>query len=154
MMSNEQPLLSLDTTTAPVRGIDAVKDPCLCGCLGINIPWFKKVRATPEFKVRLDQDVKTQDHDPAMLENLHWVKEQGRQIGAALERGECEEFGLRMHEHWCRKKERSRGISNAHIDELYETGCANGAVGGKLCPEVTESSENGAMTPFTLSFAR
>jgi hypothetical protein len=59
MTSSEHPLISLDSTTPPVRGIDAVKDPCLCGCVGINISWFKKVRATPEFKARLDQDVKT-----------------------------------------------------------------------------------------------
>ena len=72
-MSSEQPLLSLDTTTAPVRGIDAVKDPCLCGCLGINIPWFKKVRATPEFKARLDQDVKT------MLVKANLIRTSGQQ---------------------------------------------------------------------------
>lgn len=59
MTSSERSLISRDATTAPVRGIEAVKDPCICGCVGINIPWFKKVRATPEFKRRLDQDVNT-----------------------------------------------------------------------------------------------
>ena len=59
MTSNELPLISRDAATAPVRGIEAVRDPCLCGCVGINIPWFKKVRATPDFKRQLDQDVKT-----------------------------------------------------------------------------------------------
>jgi len=37
-----------------------------------------------------------------------------------------------MHEHWEHKKRRSNGISNPRIDEWYELGKKNGAVGGKL----------------------
>jgi len=37
-----------------------------------------------------------------------------------------------MHEHWERKRRRSSGMSNPHIDEWYELGRRNGAIGGKL----------------------
>ena len=37
-----------------------------------------------------------------------------------------------MHEHWEHKKRRSGGMSNPQIDEWYELGRANGAIGGKL----------------------
>ena len=37
-----------------------------------------------------------------------------------------------MHEHWEHKKKRSKGMSNAHIDEWYELGLKHGALGGKL----------------------
>ena len=37
-----------------------------------------------------------------------------------------------MHEHWEHKKRRSGGMSNPKIDEWYELGMKNGAVGGKL----------------------
>jgi D-glycero-alpha-D-manno-heptose-7-phosphate kinase len=37
-----------------------------------------------------------------------------------------------MHEHWEHKKRRSKGMSNPKIDEWYELGRANGALGGKL----------------------
>ena len=37
-----------------------------------------------------------------------------------------------MHEHWEHKKRRSGGMSNPQIDEWYELGMKNGAVGGKL----------------------
>ena len=37
-----------------------------------------------------------------------------------------------MHEHWEHKKKRSGGMSNPKIDEWYELGMKNGAVGGKL----------------------
>ena len=37
-----------------------------------------------------------------------------------------------MHEHWEHKKRRSGGMSNPKIDEWYELGMKNGAIGGKL----------------------
>ena len=37
-----------------------------------------------------------------------------------------------MHEHWEHKKQRSGGMSNPQIDEWYELGRKNGAIGGKL----------------------
>jgi D-glycero-alpha-D-manno-heptose-7-phosphate kinase len=37
-----------------------------------------------------------------------------------------------MHEHWEHKKRRTQGMSNSQIDEYYELGQANGALGGKL----------------------
>ena len=37
-----------------------------------------------------------------------------------------------MHEQWEQKKRRSGGMSNPHIDEWYELGLKNGAIGGKL----------------------
>jgi D-glycero-alpha-D-manno-heptose-7-phosphate kinase len=37
-----------------------------------------------------------------------------------------------MHEQWQQKKRRSGGMSNPHIDEWYELGLTNGAIGGKL----------------------
>ena len=37
-----------------------------------------------------------------------------------------------MHEHWEHKKRRSGGMSNPQIDEWYDLGLENGALGGKL----------------------
>ena len=67
-----------------------------------------------------------------MLDNLHYVKELGERSRRALEEGDCRSFGALMHEHWEHKKKRSKGMSNAHIDEWYELGLRNGAIGGKL----------------------
>jgi D-glycero-alpha-D-manno-heptose-7-phosphate kinase len=49
-----------------------------------------------------------------------------------LEAGRPAEFGAILHEHWEHKKRRSGGMSNPQIDEWYELGRANGAIGGKL----------------------
>ena len=79
-----------------------------------------------------DQKVRTQKNDNEMLKNLHYVKELGLRSRDALEAGDCKKFGQIMHEHWEHKKKRSGGMSNPKIDEWYELGMKNGAVGGKL----------------------
>jgi len=79
-----------------------------------------------------DQQAKTQQHDEAMLANLHQVKELGYRSRRALLEGKPALFGELMHEHWQQKKRRTPGMSNARIDEWYELGRANGAIGGKV----------------------
>lgn len=79
-----------------------------------------------------DQDDKSRKADAEMLNNLHYVKELGLRSQKALEAGRAGEFGEIMHEHWEHKKRRSSGMSNPRVDEWYELGRANGAIGGKL----------------------
>ena len=79
-----------------------------------------------------DQKVRTEHADAEMLRNLHYVKELGLRSRDALEAGQTALFGELMHEHWEHKKRRSGGMSNPHIDEWYELGRNNGAIGGKL----------------------
>jgi D-glycero-alpha-D-manno-heptose-7-phosphate kinase len=79
-----------------------------------------------------DQKSRTQKYDPEMVQNLHYVKELGRRSMRALEANRPAEFGEIMHEHWEHKKKRSRGMSNPQIDDWYEMGRKNGAIGGKL----------------------
>lgn len=79
-----------------------------------------------------DQKTKSQQNDAEMLKNLHYVKDLGYRSRDALEAGNSELFGTLMHEHWEHKKRRSGGMSNAKIDEWYELGMKNGAIGGKL----------------------
>lgn len=79
-----------------------------------------------------DQKVKSQQNDADMLNNLHYVKDLGYRSRDALVNGKTELFGELMHEHWEHKKRRSGGMSNPKIDEWYELGMKNGAVGGKL----------------------
>ncbi len=79
-----------------------------------------------------DQDKRTRGSDDGMLANLHFVKEIGRLSKDALEAGNTARFGELMHRHWEHKKRRSDGMSNPVIDEWYEIGMKNGALGGKL----------------------
>ena len=79
-----------------------------------------------------EQQDRSKQHDEDMLKNLHYVKELGYRSKEALEAGQTSLFGELMHEHWEHKKRRSGGMSNPQIDEWYELGMKNGAVGGKL----------------------
>jgi D-glycero-alpha-D-manno-heptose-7-phosphate kinase len=79
-----------------------------------------------------DQDQKTRSADDQMIANLHYVKELGIRSKQALEEGKPSVVGELMHEHWLNKKKRSEGMSNPQIDEWYDLGRKNGALGGKL----------------------
>ncbi|MBM3180626.1 MAG: galactokinase [Chloroflexi bacterium] len=79
-----------------------------------------------------DQDKRSKEMDEDMLNNLHYVKDLGMHSKHALVDGKTSEFGALMHEHWEHKRKRSKGMSNPQIDEWYELGMKNGALGGKL----------------------
>lgn len=79
-----------------------------------------------------DQDIRSKEKDEEMLNNLHYVKDLGLQSKEALVNGNTSEFGALLNDHWAHKRKRSKGMSNPQIDEWYELGKKNGALGGKL----------------------
>ena len=112
---------------APLRlGMDSLFD------LEENLLLFFTGFSRSAGSILKDQDSKSQVGDGDMIANLHYVKELAFRSQQCLEAGKLAEFGGLMHEHWEHKKRRSGGMSNPHIDEWYELGRKNGAVGGKL----------------------
>lgn len=83
-------------------------------------------------KILKDQDQKSQDKDSDMIANLHLIKELGFQSQKALEQGDLNTFAELMNVHWEYKKKRSNQMSNTKINEWYELGLQNGALGGKM----------------------
>jgi len=79
-----------------------------------------------------EQNDKTKQDDGEMLRNLHFVKELGQRSLDVLQKGDLDEFGKLMDEHWQHKKRRSGAMSNPEIDEWYAMAMKNGATGGKL----------------------
>jgi D-glycero-alpha-D-manno-heptose-7-phosphate kinase len=79
-----------------------------------------------------EQDQKTRGGDTGMIDHLHQIKQFGYESKAALETGDLRRFAAIMHEHWERKKYRSKSMSNSQIDEYYQLARDNGALGGKL----------------------
>jgi D-glycero-alpha-D-manno-heptose-7-phosphate kinase len=79
-----------------------------------------------------EQNDKSKENNREMMENLHFVKELGRQSQVALESGDLRAFGEIMNVHWQHKKQRSGSMSNGKINEWYDIALQNGAVGGKL----------------------
>ncbi len=79
-----------------------------------------------------EQDDKSKKSDKEMIANLHFVKDLGKESRTALESGDLHHFADLMHVHWEYKKNRSKNMSNGPINDWYEAGRANGALGGKL----------------------
>jgi D-glycero-alpha-D-manno-heptose-7-phosphate kinase len=79
-----------------------------------------------------EQDDKSKENNGNMTNNLHLIKELGKQSLEALEKGNLLKFGEIMNVHWENKKKRADSMTNEKIDELYELAMKNGAVGGKL----------------------
>ncbi|MFH1423782.1 MAG: galactokinase [Candidatus Nealsonbacteria bacterium] len=65
------------------------------------------------------------------VENLHRVKEIGREIKEALISGKLSQFGALLDLHWQEKIKRT-GTSDPQINRWYEIAKENGALGGKL----------------------
>jgi D-glycero-alpha-D-manno-heptose-7-phosphate kinase len=83
-------------------------------------------------EILADQNVRTLESDQKMIANLHYVKELGERSRQMLESAQLAEFGELLHEHWEHKRRRSARMSNPQIDEWYDLGRRNGALGGKL----------------------
>jgi len=79
-----------------------------------------------------EQDQRSRNSDEEMIQNLSYVKQLGQRSLRAIEAGDLASFGEYMHEHWQYKKRRSSLVTNAQIDQWYELGMHNGALGGKL----------------------
>ena len=79
-----------------------------------------------------DQDDRSKVKDPAVTDNLHYIKDIGLRSLRALEAGDLHRLGKLLDEHWLHKKKRSSAISNSEIDQWYDLALRNGAVGGKL----------------------
>ena len=79
-----------------------------------------------------DQKTRSELDDPDMIESLHFAKTLGVSSKQALESGDTAAFASLMHEHWMRKRDRSKGMTNDMIDTWYQRGLCSGALGGKL----------------------
>ena len=64
------------------------------------------------------------------LSLLHNMVEEA--INILNREGDIVDFGRLLHESWRLKKSLSDKVSTSHIDDIYETGIKNGAIGGKL----------------------
>ncbi len=79
-----------------------------------------------------EQRASTRRNDGAVLESLHTLKALARETQETLESGQVSRLGEILHEGWMVKKRLAEGISNEHIEEIYQRARAAGALGGKV----------------------
>lgn len=83
-------------------------------------------------KVLKEQEQGLKEDQSRFVDNLHFINEIGREIERVLLNGDCARFGDLLHAHWEYKIKQSESISNPHVNDLYDLGKKNGAIGGKL----------------------
>lgn len=79
-----------------------------------------------------EQQQKIQEHDAAILENLHMVKALGLLTRRELEDGDLDALGELLTEQWRLKQQRGTQMTSLAIQQWHALGLANGALGGKL----------------------
>jgi D-glycero-alpha-D-manno-heptose-7-phosphate kinase len=100
--------------------------------LETNILLFFTGKERSASEILTEQNTKSEQDDPDMINNLHRIKDIGLETRKYLENGQPDVFGELLHTHWEIKKERSSNMSDPFIDEAYELARKNGAFGGKL----------------------
>lgn len=66
------------------------------------------------------------------LEGMHYIKEIGEEILAAMEDDDVDEVGKLFDAHWQHKKKTSSKMTNPKFDEIYDAAKEAGALGGKI----------------------
>lgn len=66
------------------------------------------------------------------VDALHHLKAQTLEMKKALLLGDVDAIGELLHEAWEQKKRLDAGISNSHVDRLYQLARKEGAIGGKM----------------------
>jgi D-glycero-alpha-D-manno-heptose-7-phosphate kinase len=79
-----------------------------------------------------DQQRATRQRDARVIEALHYLRGAAKETKDALESGDLPRLGGILRDTWEQKKRLAGGISNPHIDQVYERAIASGAVGGKV----------------------
>jgi D-glycero-alpha-D-manno-heptose-7-phosphate kinase len=86
----------------------------------------------PAKLVLAEQGQRVQDADPTTLEGMHRIKALGRDVYELLVRGDVDQYGELLHEHWQHKRRLASKMSDPALDAHYAAARAAGAVGGKL----------------------
>ncbi|MCR4284519.1 MAG: hypothetical protein NUV97_00560 [archaeon] len=80
----------------------------------------------------ISEQKKNLESDEEKMAQMKVIQELGNDIKRELEKGDVKKFGRWLNVHWETKKKFSKNMSNKRIDELYEIGLKNGALGGKI----------------------
>ncbi len=71
-------------------------------------------------------------HDPRALEAMHQLKSDAVDMKQALLGGNIRHVAELLNRSWKAKRQTSKSVSNAKVEEIFELGLKNGAVAGKV----------------------
>lgn len=112
----------VSSVNASYSSIEELENNCLLFSTGVT-------RSASEV---LTEQKNNSENDEEKMAQMHAIKDIGFEIKKALEKGEVSKIGKWFNVHWETKKKFGKKMSSGKIDELYELGLKNGAIGGKL----------------------
>lgn len=83
-------------------------------------------------KILAEQSEKAKIDENIVINSMHKIKDIGYFVKESLLKGDIDNFGNLLNEHWITKKEISKQMSSSNIDKWYDIGLKNGALGGKI----------------------
>ncbi|MBN2192547.1 MAG: sugar kinase [Polyangiaceae bacterium] len=86
----------------------------------------------PASAVLSEQGSRVRAQDPATIAGMHRIKAIGHEVYRLLVRGELDQYGELLHDHWMHKRALASKMTDDVIDEHYAAARTAGAVGGKL----------------------
>jgi len=95
-----------------------------------NILMFK-IGETRSASDILNNQAKEAESEQNKMDQMHLIKDIGKEIKNALEKGDTKKFGQWLNVHWESKKNFGK-MSSPKIDKAYEIALQNGALGGKI----------------------
>jgi D-glycero-alpha-D-manno-heptose-7-phosphate kinase len=115
------------TVVNPLRISDEVMNELECRLL---LCYTGQTHLSGNILARQIDNYEREDAD--VIESLHVLKSLTTDMKNALLRNKLDDLGGLLHETWLNKRRLATGISTPQIDDLYETGRAAGALGGKI----------------------
>lgn len=120
--------------TGQVSIVPLINEDIILSTLQENLLLFftGQVRKTKASDILKQQDIKTKENNPDVVERLHLIKQIGIRTKDILEKGEFDTFGHLLNQHWEIKKQYSPQSTNEFIDTCYKKALEKGALGGKI----------------------
>jgi D-glycero-alpha-D-manno-heptose-7-phosphate kinase len=97
-----------------------------------NLVLFYTGKTRLASEVLSSQDNKINNNDKKTLKDLEDIKSLGLETGKIIKDNSFHEYYRILNEHWKLKKSMNKKVSNSKINDMYEFGLKNGALGGKL----------------------
>lgn len=79
-----------------------------------------------------EQQDSVREGNETIIQLKHETKKIGREILAAFEKGDLNQYGNLLYEHWELKKQMSADMTGPLFDALYDNAIKKGALGGKI----------------------
>ena len=141
----KHPIGKQDDYVASFGGFNHIKfskDKVKVSPIKINKPSIKKLEehlllfyigVTRNSSILLSKQLEhIKKNKESTINSLHYVKDLAEEINSSLKQSDITNVGELLHKGWEAKKKFTNGITNNHIDKIYELAIKSGAVGGKL----------------------